>query len=290
MTNDDESTNLTHRSGGADLNAQGDINVGGDVVGRDKIEINIGTLVATGETRLLSKREKLKSLGASKQARQFWAPFVESESLVVIGCFHEFDNFEPTGVMGVGDAIALTELRAFFDALDLRDFDIAYADRLTTADLATNLIVLGGPDANPVARDIASRLNYTIRFGNPTQYEVALFDTLTGLVYAPAAIRQPGHTEIVVDYGLILKAPNPLDSTKQVMFIAGSFGYGTWAGVRFITSRQFLENSPVPGDQPLECLIETEIQNGAPQVVRSRIIRPLLNSTPVNSTHPKAAS
>ena len=251
------------------------------MVGRDKIEINIGTLVATGETRLLSKREKLKNLGASKQARLFWEPFVESESLVVIGCFHEFDTFEPTGFMGVGDAIALTELRTFFDVLELRDFDVAYADRLSTADLATNLIVLGGPDANPVAREIASRLNYTIRFGNPTEYVVALFDTLTGSVYAPAAIKHPQHTETGVDYGLILKAPNPLDSTKQVMFIAGSFGYGTWAGVRFVTSRQFLENSPVPGDQPLECLIETEIQNGMPQVVRSRIIRPLLNNIPV---------
>ncbi len=37
MTDDDESTNNTNRSGGADLNAQGDVNVGGDVVGRDKI-------------------------------------------------------------------------------------------------------------------------------------------------------------------------------------------------------------------------------------------------------------
>lgn len=37
MTTDSESTDITKRSGGADLDAQGDINVGGDVVGRDKI-------------------------------------------------------------------------------------------------------------------------------------------------------------------------------------------------------------------------------------------------------------
>jgi hypothetical protein len=37
MIDDDESTNITNRSGGADLNAEGDVNVGGDVVGRDKI-------------------------------------------------------------------------------------------------------------------------------------------------------------------------------------------------------------------------------------------------------------
>lgn len=268
-------TSVTNVSGGADLNAQGDINVGGDVVGRDKIEINIGTLVTTGAGRILSNREKLRTVVASKQARRFWEPFVESESQVVIGCFHEFDTFEPTGVMGVGDAIALTELRTFFDVRDLRDFDVAYADRLTVADLDTNLIVLGGPDANPIAREITSRLNYTIRFGNPSRYVVALFDTLTDAVYAPAVVQSTDRIEVAVDYGLILKAANPLNPSKQFMLIAGSFGYGTWAGVRFVTSQQFLENSPVPGDQPLECLIETEIQNGAPQVIRSRIIRPL---------------
>jgi hypothetical protein len=37
MTNDDESTHITNRSGGVDLNAGSDVNVGGDVVGRDKI-------------------------------------------------------------------------------------------------------------------------------------------------------------------------------------------------------------------------------------------------------------
>jgi tetratricopeptide (TPR) repeat protein len=37
MTDDTEPTNLANRSGGADLNAQGDIHIAGDVVGRDKV-------------------------------------------------------------------------------------------------------------------------------------------------------------------------------------------------------------------------------------------------------------
>jgi hypothetical protein len=36
MTDEADSGSVINRSGGADLNAQGDINVGGDVVGRDK--------------------------------------------------------------------------------------------------------------------------------------------------------------------------------------------------------------------------------------------------------------
>lgn len=37
MTTEPESTDITNRSGGANLNPQGDINIEGDVVGRDKI-------------------------------------------------------------------------------------------------------------------------------------------------------------------------------------------------------------------------------------------------------------
>ena len=44
MTDQPEPTNITNRSGGADLNAQGGINVGGDVVGRDKIVQTINNL------------------------------------------------------------------------------------------------------------------------------------------------------------------------------------------------------------------------------------------------------
>ena len=37
MTDEPEPTHSTNRSGGADLNAQGDMNIDGDVVGRDKV-------------------------------------------------------------------------------------------------------------------------------------------------------------------------------------------------------------------------------------------------------------
>jgi|WetSurMetagenome_2_1015567.scaffolds.fasta_scaffold117629_2 toxoflavin biosynthesis protein ToxD len=47
MTDESEPTDITNRSGGADLNAQGDIRVEGDVVGRDKITINIAQATFT---------------------------------------------------------------------------------------------------------------------------------------------------------------------------------------------------------------------------------------------------
>ena len=44
MSTDPDVSSVTNRSGGADLSAQGDITVGGDVVGRDKIVQTINNL------------------------------------------------------------------------------------------------------------------------------------------------------------------------------------------------------------------------------------------------------
>jgi hypothetical protein len=59
MTTDPESTDNTNRSGGAELNARGDVNVDGDVVGRDKItHIHYGPRqpAATGRQQFSAER------------------------------------------------------------------------------------------------------------------------------------------------------------------------------------------------------------------------------------------
>ncbi len=59
MTTDSESADLGDRSGGADLDAQGDIHVGGDVVGRDKIvhiHYEPEQPVATGQQQFSAER------------------------------------------------------------------------------------------------------------------------------------------------------------------------------------------------------------------------------------------
>ncbi len=38
---------------------------------------------------------------------------------------------------------------------------------------------------------------------------------------------------------------NPFSSKKRAVYIAGSFGYGTWAGARYVMSEEFLAHEIV---------------------------------------------
>jgi hypothetical protein len=63
MTDEPQPINLTNRSGGADLNAQGDVNVGGDVVGRDKISNVTNVHVYTSSKEETQSTEKKFLIG-----------------------------------------------------------------------------------------------------------------------------------------------------------------------------------------------------------------------------------
>ena len=52
-------------------------------------------------------------------------------------------------------------------------------------------------------------------------------------------------------------------------------GFGTWAAIRYAISSEFLQSPIVNGDDPLECLIETDVVRGIPQSIRPVILRKL---------------
>lgn len=219
--------------------------------------------------------QTLRKALRSRRSQRFWKPFVTGELQVVIGRFLEFTQFEQSGFLGVGDAIGLTELRTYFGGLGLRDFTVSYADRVDGDSLKTNLILIGGPDANAVSKEVVTKINSTLRFGNPAHYEIAIYDSATDRIYAPLT-KSDSH-EIIKDYGVILKTTNPFSPSKQVLVIAGSFGYGAWAGIRYAISKQFIENEFVIQGKPLECLIEADIVRGTPQDIRLVTVRSLEN-------------
>lgn len=117
-------------------------------------------------------RKKIKT----RRARIFWKPFVSGELKVVIGRFSEFKAFERSGFIGIGSAMGLTELYSFFKKIGLRDFTVLYADRIEGNSLKTNLILLGGPDANSISREALSRIKSTIKLGDPDTHEILIRD------------------------------------------------------------------------------------------------------------------
>lgn len=168
--------------------------------------------------------------------------------------------------------MALAELQSHFDYLGFKNFRVTVDDRFDGDDFKNNLILLGGPDANKITREILSRLNLSLTFGDVEVNEIAIHDSVTGKSYAPLK-KSIKSDELNLDYGLIVKGKNPFDLSKNILIMGGSFGYGTWAGARYLKSSEFLLNSFTLNSEYLECLIETDIALKTPQAIRSIIFR-----------------
>lgn len=209
----------------------------------------------------------------SRRARHFWRPFVRSDLTAVVGRFLDFPEFEQTGLIGVGDANGLAELRVYLKNLGLQEIAVMYSDQLEGDATQSNLILIGGPDVNAISKEAMARIKTTFQFGDPARHEISIYDSADKRLYAP--LREHSSNELVKDYGLFIGAPNPFDADSQMLLFAGSFGYGTWAAVRFAMSKAFLRNPIVSSHKPFEALIDTDIFRGAPQDIRLVALRPL---------------
>ena len=71
----------------------------------------------------------------TRKARSFWRPFLGHDLRLVIGRFQEFGSFERSGMLGVGDAIALAELQYYLRQIGVAEPKVVYADSLAGDDL-----------------------------------------------------------------------------------------------------------------------------------------------------------
>jgi hypothetical protein len=213
-----------------------------------------------------SSKEEYKTVIESPSALQFWKPFVQGKLRVVTGRFtrtsKKLEVWEPAGLLGVGDAMAIADLRTFFGVMGLSDFEVSYASSETTVDLDTNLILLGGPDYNNITALAMKKIKSTFRFADTEQpyHQIAITDEKTdsktkGKLWD---YKEKASGELT-DYSLIIRRANPFYPDKQLLLVAGCSGYGTWAGIRFVTSVEFLELPLVSRGEPGEFLIKTKV-------------------------------
>jgi hypothetical protein len=212
------------------------------------------------------------------RARRFWRPFLTSDLKIIVGKFNEFDGFEASGFVGVGDMQAVAEVVALFDDLGFRrsghTASIIYHDQLVGDLYGSNLICIGGPDANKVTSRISEKMNLSIKTGDPRRHEVSLYDSETKKYYSPEAeLDGEGRGVVKLDYGLLVKASNPFNSSNSVVIFSGCFGYGTWSGVKLARMREFLQSPIVSRGASVECLYRAEVVQEIPQKPQAITIR-----------------
>jgi len=146
----------------------------------------------------------------------------------------------------------------------LSDFEVSYAGRDYRDEggvTKRNLILLGASDYNLITRDAMKDIKSTLYFDDSIRgHQIAIHDRKTN--GEPWDYYIESGSDTLIDYSLIIKAENPWCQGKQLLLVAGCSGFGTQAGVQFVTSIDFLEHPLVSSGAPCEFLIETKIRYG----------------------------
>lgn len=77
-----------------------------------------------------------------------------------------------------------------------------------------------------------------------------------------------GQQEVGTDYAVIFSTKNPFAPEKRLLYIAGIHDYGTWAGIRFVMTNEFVDHPLVRGHKNVEALIETDVLKQYPLRIR----------------------
>lgn len=164
------------------------------------------------------------------------------------------------GLPGVGEVRALVELQAIFVESGLGRLPTLISTEPAVAlSEGFDLILIGGPDANEATKEVLLRVPGRFTFSD-RQNDVSITDRLAGDVY-PKSVG----SGIRTDAGAIKQMPNPLNKDRQVLIIAGSFGYGTLAGAKLCRDKDFLKDRIVAPGRPFENLFTTEVVGDEPK-------------------------
>ena len=112
-------------------------------------------------------------------------------------------------------------------------------------DLASHLVIVGGPDWNDLARRIPELVpDFPVRqVSDLTDPRHAYFEVPTGDgsdMHRPVLSEDD---ELIWDVGLFLRAPNPANHKRTLSVCAGMYSVGTFAVVRSLTDAKFRDRN-----------------------------------------------
>jgi hypothetical protein len=144
---------------------------------------------------------------------------------IVIASGRDRDQVELTELVFPAEAKAAAEIEAFIKSLDATaKVRIAVSGAIPPEALRDNLIVIGGPINNSVARRLGEICNIPYRFDG---WE--LIGT-SGQRFVPTI----GSDRIERDYAMTVLAPNPFSTGGGLVWIAGCRTFGCLGGARLL--------------------------------------------------------
>ncbi|HEY8983780.1 MAG TPA: hypothetical protein VIU15_29910 [Streptomyces sp.] len=217
---------------------------------------------------------RLRDLWHFRDTRGFWKPFTAHDMKMVTSIFIQEEHYiwERSGLVGVGDVLAINELRQQLQRTGVRHLPLTPSHQLTGMELRGNLILVGGPHSNRVTAEVVQRLPLTYTFGPADRHDARITDSRTGEVASPEF---DSDGQLCVDLGLLIRAANPFQPDRHIVVLAGSFGFGTTAAARLLSDPDFLNHPLVSGGSPFEAAFSVEVVSGEPQRITLKGIRRL---------------
>lgn len=223
------------------------------------------------------------------RSRHFWGAGVRKGRTVLclgsfkasdLGPYMKVEEFEPSGLAGLGDAKALHELTSMLSKMGIY-IHMSYSDSPLSGETRENLVLLGGDQVNDlvvVTRQTGTVSNLEYKLPEPVTLPepATLYDRFTEISYK--AQRENG--QITVDYGRLIRSTNPYNPDRTLVMISGIYGYGTLGGVRLLSDKHFLKKCAELKVFDLECVFEVRVVRGEPEIVRPVVLRPLNEAVP----------
>lgn len=218
----------------------------------------------------------------TRRSRAFWGKGIgNGKTIILLGSFSDemitpATGFEPSGVIGLGDARAAHELAAYFSRLGIA-VDIAYTNSPLSGQGKCNIVLIGSEEVNSLVKEVFDDIPTTFRYD--TSPPMNIYDSLVSdRLYEPVL----SGGQLTVDYGTLIRARNPYAPEHALVIIGGIYGFGTWGGVRLLSDKRFIKRCAsramkADADDPfgIECLYRVKVHQREPEFVGVLEIRNL---------------
>lgn len=218
---------------------------------------------------MVSKQDIGSKLIVSEEQRKLWS-FPEGEIKIILSTLTAKTEEGYGHATGMGEVYALEELIPIIKSL-YASVSVHFSEEIAFEQYKNhNLILIGGPLANKITSTVMEKAESKLRFNERYQLiSEELKDTFE-------FIKEGSHA---VDYGVILKKPNPFNKTKMIVVIAGCRTFGTHYAALTLSAKETavaitdlydtksfevlikIENPEVVPKDPLTILLPKELQH-----------------------------
>jgi hypothetical protein len=206
-------------------------------------------------------------LTTTRPAGKLWGWLADAEPVRIVMSTGLPNDSEYTGSVFPTEAQAAAEIKSYLESTLSHKASQRLSDGLGE-NVKDDLILIGGPVANEVSRQVLARSEVPFRFDGHT-----IIQATTGDRWRAKVRTSNGQATVLTDYCLIVRTRNPFNVNRGVLLIGGSRTYGTLAGARAMLRNGATEmlNQTKGLGRHYVAIIETQVHNhvpGEPRIIQ----------------------